>query len=329
MKLHDFYKLNWRGEPSIVVAHGDGFHSAEVIQRAKAALEECLDGALFEKLESPSGLGEALDLYFTHGLWGEQRVVELQLDKVVAGASGDQERLFQAAQRENVGNVLLIRCPLLPSSQWLNSLGESACVVHCGGTKVDKRDLRSWLIAAAEERGLALSYSGAVEMNSRLGDQAGVLENALTLMELSSQKVVQWGELQVREFFTKDTQSKVFDLADALAGQDLNRSLAIMTSIFDRGTMVVELMGGLRMQFRRLLLLKQNQGKWARSELPKRLGIPPYFLEKTMRQAERFNLPHLRRVYNELYQLDWKSKHSSAGDRDLFEMFILKLFFGS
>lgn len=328
MKLHDFYKLDWKGDPPILIAHGDGFHSAEVLQRAKSSLDKHIENALVEKLEAPSGLGDALGLYMTHGLWGEQRIVELQLDKPIVGGA-DQDLLLAAVHGQNIGNVLLIRCSLLSPSQWLTSMSESACVVHCGGAKVDRRDLRSWLIAMAEDRGLTLTYSGAVEMNSRLGDQAGVLENALTLMELSSQNALQWGEFQVREFFTKDTQSKVFDLADALAGQDLSRSLAIMASIFDRGIMVVELMGGLRMQFRRLLLLKENQGKWAHRELSRRLSIPPYFLEKTIRQAERFNLPRLRRVYNELYQLDWKSKRSSAGDRELFEMFILKLFFGS
>jgi DNA polymerase-3 subunit delta len=148
-------------------------------------------------------------------------------------------------------------------------------------------------------------------------------------MELSGDQQRQWGQAQVQDFFTKDTQSGVFDLADALANQDLDKSLVTMASIFDRGTLVVELMGGLRLQFRRLLLLKFNQGKWGQQEMAKRLGISPYFIEKTMKQANRFNLPRLRRVYNELYQLDWKSKHSSAGDRDLFEMFILQLFFGS
>jgi DNA polymerase III delta subunit len=102
-----------------------------------------------------------------------------------------------------------------------------------------------------------------------------------------------------------------------------------MKSIFDRGTMVVELLGGLRLQFRRLLLLKFHQGQWGRQTMASKLGIPPFFIDKTLQQVERFNLPHLRKVYNELYRLDKSSKSSSLGDRDLFEMFILRLFFGS
>ncbi|MBF0198327.1 MAG: hypothetical protein HQL32_11480, partial [Planctomycetes bacterium] len=160
-------------------------------------------------------------------------------------------------------------------------------------------------------------------------EQTGVLDNALTLMELSNQADQFWNLDKVRDFFFRETQGNVFELADALANQDLKKSLSMMQWFFSRGIKVVELIGGLRNQFRKLLMLKLNQGKWSKEELVKKLGMHSFYFDKTMRQSKLFTLPRLKKIYTELYNLDRDSKMLSDREEDLFEMFILRLFFSS
>lgn len=332
LKVHEFMAQGWTGEPPILIAAGSPYHSSQVVQKAKEQFLALYPDAVQEKLEAPDRkLPEAIDLYQTLGLWGERRLVEIHLDKVLTEKDdkNDRDQLLKAAQAAPEGNALLIRCPALPSSNWKKELAKLSCWVECGGEKIKKGETQQWLTSSAHERQLNLTRDGAYELIDRLGDQPGILDNALTLMELSSKAQQTWGREQVQDFFTQETQSGVFDLAEALANQDLQKSLELMKNIFDRGTMIVELMGGLRIQFRRLLLLKFHQGQWGRQTISSKLGIPSFVLDRTLRQVERFNLPRLRKVYNELYRLDWSSKSSSQGDRDLFEMFILRLFFGS
>lgn len=332
MKVHEFNKSPWDGTPPILIASGLPYHSAQVIQKAKDAYLTKNPDVVQEKLEAPDKkLSDAIDLYQTLGLWGESRLVEIHLDEALTDSKNkqDKDQLLQVAQQEDSGNVLLIRVPSLPKSKWLTELSELTCFVDCGDEKVKRGDTQQWLIAEAQQRGVQLSRDGAYELMDRIGTQPGILDNALTLMELSSKGQQTWGRSQVQDFFTQETQSSVFDLADALANQDLKNSLILMKNIFDRGTLVVELLGGLRLQFRRLLLLKFHQGQWGEKTMASKLGINPFFLKKTIRQVERFNLPRLRKVYNELYNLDKSAKSSSLGDRELFEMFILRLFFGS
>jgi DNA polymerase-3 subunit delta len=332
LKVHEFLQQSWQGQPPILVAAGLPYHSSQVVKKAKASFLATQPDAVQEKLEAPDKkISDALDLYQTLGLWGQCRLVELHLDKPLTEKenSADREQLLQVAQQEPQGNVLLIRVPTLQKSKWLAELMEHVAFIDCGDEKAKKGDTQQWVLVTAIERNLNISRDGAKELVERLGNQPGILDNALTLMELSSKASQSWGKEQVQLFFTQETQSSVFDLADALANQDLKKSLTLMKSIFDRGTMVVELLGGLRLQFRRILLLKFHEGQWGRQTMASKLGIHPYYVEKTLQQVKKFNLPHLRKVYNELYRLDKSSKSSSLGDRDLFEMFILRLFFGS
>ena len=310
--------------------YGDGYQCAEVFRRAKESSHREGEQWLDAKLEPPKGLGEALDLYQTLGMWGELRFIEIQIEDEFSETkySAERARLLACAKGEPTGNLLLIRCNTVKSSQWLTELEQYCCVVDCNLGKTSRKNIQLWLLSEAQERELKLNSAGAYELIQRLGEQTGVLENALTLMELSSQTRQIWGPEQVQLFFSRETQSSVFDLTEALSNQDLNRSLVLMNGLFDRGAKVVELIGALRAQFRRLLLLKFNEGKWSPSTIATQLRIPPFVVEKTCRQAEKFNLPRLRKVYNELYQLDWSSKSSSERERDMFEMFILKLFFG-
>jgi DNA polymerase III delta subunit len=331
LKLHEFIKRGWDGTPPFLFTFGDTYQCAEVLRRAKESLFKLEGQWIEEKLESPRGLAEALDLYQTLGMWRETRYIEIQIEDEFSEKhfSTERARLLARAKSEPTGNVLLVRCATVKASAWLTELEQVCCVVDCHLGKTSKKDLQLWLLSEAQERQLKLSSTGAYELLNRLGDQLGVLENALTLMELSNQAQQTWGPEQIQSFFSLETQSSVFELAEALSNQDLNRSLVLMNSLFDRGAKVVELLGALRNQFRRLLLLKFNQGQWSETTMLSQLRIPKFALEKTLRQAEKFNLPRLRKVYNELYHLDWSSKSSSERERDLFEMFILRLFFGS
>ena len=330
MKLHEFVKQGWNGTPPLLLTFGDGYQCAEVIRKAKENCHRQGEQWLDAKLEAPKGLGDALDLYQTLGMWGELRCIEIQIEDEFSENKypSERARLLACAKSEATGNILLIRCNAVKASQWLTELEQVCCVVDCNMGKTSRKNLQLWLLSEAQERQIKLNSQGAYELITRLGEQMGVLENALTLMELSSQARQTWGPEQIQLFFSRETQSSVFDLTEALSNQDLTRSLSLMNGLFDRGAKIVELIGALRAQFRRLLLLKFHEGQWSPSTIATELRIPPFVVEKTCRQAERFNLPRLRKVYNELYRLDFSSKSSSERERDMFEMFILKLFFG-
>ena len=331
MKYTEFTEGSWKGSPPLLVAGGDEYQCSEVLAKARKAIIGASDEEteiLHEKMESPKQtLFEALERFSVFGLWGEIRLIEYFLESTPTDK--EKDALLKIAQGEASGNFLLIRTVGLRQSNWLKELVTHVCYVDCQLGKVSKTETCTWLLNLAQSRNIRLARDAAFEMIDRVGNQTGILENAITLMELSAQGAEQWNIQRVRDFFFQETQGNVFELADALANQDLKRSLTLMNWFFGRGVKVVELIGGLRLQFRRLLLLKLNQGKWSKMEGIKNMGIPPYFYDKTVRQSDLFKLQKLKKIYAELYNLDRDSKILSDREEDMFEMFILKLFFST
>jgi DNA polymerase-3 subunit delta len=329
LKFYDFKPDSWNASNPLFIAAGDTYHSTEITEQVKKFLLEKQDDLIHEKMESPTHqLSDAVERYETFGLWGESRLVDLKLDQAKF-KDEEKDLLLKTAQGEETGNFLIIRCPGIQSSNWLKELKQHVFYVDCQIGKTQKNELRQWLVATAANRGLMIDKGGAFEMIQRLGDSVGVLENALILLELSNQNQKNWDAGAISEFFFQETQNNAFDLADALSNRDLKRSLNLAESIFQKGGQIVELIGALRLQFRRLLMLKLHQGQWNRQTTIQKLGIPPFFYDKTLQQANRFVLPKLKKIYTELYNLDRDSKMLSLNEKDIFEMFILRLFFGN
>ena len=327
MKFYDFKPETWNGSPQLFLASGDAYHSTEIVDQAKRYLIEKNSEMILEKMETPTHqLCDAVERYETFGLWGEIRLIDIKLEQNKF-KDDDKELLLKTATAEPTGNFLIIRCPHINASNWLKELKQHIFFVDCNLGKTQKSELRQWLIQTAANRGLMIDRGGSQEMIQRLGDSVGVLENALVLLELSSQNQKNWDAKAISEFFFQETQNNAFDLPDALSNRDLKRSLHLAENIFQKGGHVLELIGALRIQFKRLLMLKLHQGQWNRQTTIQKLGIPPFFYDKTLQQANRFVLPKLKKIYTELYNLDRDSKMLSLNEKDIFEMFILRLFF--
>jgi len=328
LKFYDFKPDTWQGAPPIFLAAGDTYHSNEIVDQARKALHQNHEDMVVEKMESPTHqLSDAVERYETFGLWGEVRLIDIRLDQSKFSDS-DKELFLKVSKSEPTGNFMLVRCASLTTSNWLKELKENIFFVDCHLGKTSKNELNQWLISTAATRGLMVDRQGARELIARLGDSVGVLENALILMELSNQSQRNWDANAVADFFFQETQANAFDLAEALSNRDLKKSLKLADNTFQKGGHILDLIGALRLQFKRLLMLKLHQGQWNRQTTIEKLGIPPYFFDKTQKQADRFVLPKLKKIYTELYNLDRDSKMLSLNERDLFEMFILRLFFG-
>lgn len=327
MKFKDFSVDAWRGKSDIVLAAGESYQSAEVISKIKSSIKDSNENFIFEKFEAPqSQLVDALEQYSVYGLWGEKRVIEFIQDGPLLKA--DQDSLQNL--KGGTGNYLLIRTAALQKTNWLEKTNSPITFIDCKQERRTKTELRIWLGEEAQKRGLKITKDALFEMINRLGEQTGVLENSLTLMELSKDAHITWNQEKLQEFFFRETHQSVFELTDALANQDLKKSLNLLQRFFERDVKIVELIGGLRNQLKKLILLKFHQGKWSRTTAMKELAIPSFVYEKTLRQVEKFNVPRLKKIYMELYNLDRDSKIGKTyREKDLFEMFVLKLFFQS
>ena len=65
--------------------------------------------------------------------------------------------------------------------------------------------------------------------------------------------------------------------------------------------------------------------KIPQSELPRRVGVSPYFLKGLMKQADRFDNRQYRRVFNRFLETDLALKSSGGEPRIQLEQLLLDI----
>lgn len=332
IKFREFKAKELQEPPRVFIAFGDAFQTSEALKKIKAYLTEQFPDIQHEKVSHPEGtFANALEKLTVFGLFGEKRCIEYVSEKELLKGSGkdfnEQEALQNLEIDSENENFLLLRLPKINKSKFLDAIDNKFFLVDCSIEKLKKSELKTIIVNQATDRGLKLSQEGAYALIDRMGDSLNQCEQALTLMELSNDAEQFWGREQVEQFFVEELQNGVFDLTDALAELNLKKSLHLIGWFLNRGTQVVELIGVMRAQFRRILFLKENINKWSEREGIQNLALPPFLYKKTLKQSEKFNLQKLKKIYTELYLLDKNCKSSKSSDKDLMEMFILRLFF--
>lgn len=319
MLFSAFQEKGWDGRPPILILGGDAYLSAGAIEQARNRLLEKEPGLVLERVEYPEqDFSRALELFTLYGLWGGKREVEFSGDDLSAA---QRQALLKLAPEYAGDNFLLVR--LSSWKSWMEELPDCVLAVNCAAPKW-RREFRQWLLAEAGKRRLKLTAGGAEEMLERLGETLGVLENGLTLMELSGDKTPVWDEGAVGAFFSKETEADIFQYAEAMAGRNLKRSLDGIKEFLDWGKPVPELIGGLRYYIRALIMMKMH-ADWSADDAWQRLKIRRDKYQVMSMHAGRYQLSQLKKMFTELYKLDRDSKMSGR-DKDLLEMFTLRLF---
>jgi DNA polymerase-3 subunit delta len=133
----------------------------------------------------------------------------------------------------------------------------------------------------------------------------------------------------VRDVAAVTAQSKsesVFELTDALGRGDSEKGLRLLGFLLDDGNAPLMILSMMVRHYRQLWKLREllDQGT-ARSELPRRAGINPYFLDGLLAQAQRLKPGRGREVFELLLETDLALKSTGSHPRPLLEALVLRL----
>jgi DNA polymerase-3 subunit delta len=118
----------------------------------------------------------------------------------------------------------------------------------------------------------------------------------------------------------------VFDLANALGKGDAAEALRLLQRILAEGVAPLLILNMMVRHFRQLWKTREllDQGVSSR-EIPKRIGINPYFLDGLVGQARRFRPDQFRAGFELFLGIDLALKSSGAHPAALLEKLILDL----
>lgn len=118
----------------------------------------------------------------------------------------------------------------------------------------------------------------------------------------------------------------VFDLTDALGQGDSSTALKLLDRLLAEGQAPLMVLAMMTRHFRQMWKIKElTAHKVPQKELPKRVGVSPYFLRGLMQQAGRFESRHYRQIFSRFLATDLALKSSGSEPRMHLEQLVLEI----
>ena len=120
----------------------------------------------------------------------------------------------------------------------------------------------------------------------------------------------------------------IFELMDALALKNRPKAIKLMNDQLSFGMSEMYLFTMLVRQFRLLRLVKEAvevEGYSSKDVIARELGVHPFVVQKTLPQVKSFTSFELRKIYNQLLDMEYMMKTQSYNFEMLFDKFVAEL----
>jgi DNA polymerase-3 subunit delta len=118
----------------------------------------------------------------------------------------------------------------------------------------------------------------------------------------------------------------IFDLANAVGQGDRQTALRIARQMLADRESPLRLCAMLARHIRQLATARElDEKRMGEVEIASELGIPPFFVQETLRQARRWTPRALRAAFELLYEADKSLKSSRLPDELVVEQLVARL----
>lgn len=116
----------------------------------------------------------------------------------------------------------------------------------------------------------------------------------------------------------------IFDLTDALGQGDASTALKLMDRLLAEGQAPLMVLAMMTRHFRQLWKISAlTAQRVPQNELPRRVGVSPYFLKGLTQQAGRFGAGEYRQIFNQFLATDLALKSSGSEPKMHLEQLVL------
>jgi DNA polymerase-3 subunit delta len=178
----------------------------------------------------------------------------------------------------------------------------------------------------ARVRGVKFEAGAAELLCDEVGNELGQLSDAVERLAVfvGDRKSISVDDIE--QVVATTRQRSVFELCKAVGSGDRSTALAYLSSLMGARESGVRIVAMLARHIRQLWLAQSLAGKRLdKFELAQALGMPPFFVQETMEQAQRFRRPDFERMHDALYRADKALKSSRLEDDRILERLVLEL----
>ncbi|MDA3815488.1 MAG: DNA polymerase III subunit delta [Patescibacteria group bacterium] len=190
--------------------------------------------------------------------------------------------------------------------------------------------LRRWIVKKVSNLsdGKMKIEGGAVsQLELMYGKDLWQLGNALmSLVNFTSEKN-EISKVDVNEICRGKVDVKIFDFVDAIGARNKSRAIELLNSLLSQGENGFYILSMILFQLRNLVKVFSisKKGPTNPTIISKKLSIHPFVAQKTLGQLNNFSSDSLKKVYQQIADIDYQAKMGEKSIEDGLTDFIVRL----
>jgi DNA polymerase-3 subunit delta len=188
------------------------------------------------------------------------------------------------------------------------------------------KNLTSWLISEAEEKGKTLSEANAQVLVDIVGENRNMLEDQLEkiCIFLNQEKEISLESIQ--QVSSELKQFNIFDLQNAMGMKDKAKSLSVANNLIDNGAEPTFIITMLTRYFTGLAKITELRSKNVPDmEAARIVGTHPYFYPNYVKARNLYSDEKLVEVFRSLLKADVSVKTTSTDDKTIITILVAEI----
>jgi len=256
--------------------------------------------------------------------FSERRVVIVKESSLFK--SGESQQVYDDFFRSLPDYICLIFIQTDPDKRTslYKSLKKYALVIECDWQKADT--LTKWVMKGFASYKKQISENDAALLVNLLDPDMTLIHNEIEKIVCYMGDKTQVSRDIISDVVSRSAKAKVFDLIDAMSLRRMSDALIIMDELIEMKEPVPLIMAMIGRQFFILLKAKKlEEKKLPQAEMAKILGIMPYFVDKTRKQAANFSMETLKRLARKCAETDLAVKTGQIDGRLAIELLLMEI----
>lgn len=234
---------------------------------------------------------------------------------------------------------------------YLKALPPSACLVFYVRGKADGRkklytalkkmnaivtfdtlndaELNRWIIQTMKGAGKAISPDTASQLAFTVGHDTALLKSEIEKLAAHAGDRPEVTAEDIAQAAVKSVECTVFEMVDALVAGKKAQAFTLLENMLRTGAERIGVLAMILRQYRILYHLKaMEKDRIPAGQMASILGIPPFAVTKSQRQAQRYTLEELEAAVALCVETDYKLKNGKLSQDGAVEQVMLRIMAG-
>jgi len=188
------------------------------------------------------------------------------------------------------------------------------------------RELNGWIVRRVEANGGRIETPAVNMLAAFVGGDLRLLDQEIEklLTYVGAERPINKEDVELLVSYVQE--ANIFHMVDALGRRDTPRAMELLEQLLEGGQHALYVLRMITRQFRILLQIKELRAKGTPpADIPSLLGLPPFVVDKTSRQASNFSFRQLEDICRSLLELDTAVKSGEIEERLALNLFVTEV----